>query len=97
MLTVGFQVLAAKVTPIDTVNYSSVTVTRTVTVLPRSLTITVNDARRVYGLTNPGFTVRYAGFVNGEDPSVLSGALAFNTPATAASPVGTYPITIVPG
>ena len=49
-------------------------------------------ARR--GAANPTFTVSYAGFVLGEDASVLVGDLVFSTPADASSPPGDYPITV---
>jgi hypothetical protein len=38
------------------------------------------------------FTASYTGFVLGETPAVLGGALVFNTTATTASPTGNYPI-----
>jgi sugar lactone lactonase YvrE len=56
------------------------------------LTIAANNATRVYGGTNPALTASYAGFVNGDTPSVLIGILSCSTTATSASPVGTYPI-----
>lgn len=62
------------------------------TVTPAPLTITADDATRAYGAANPAFDVTYAGFVLGQDPSVLTGTLACATPATTSSPVGTYPI-----
>jgi hypothetical protein len=57
------------------------------------LTVTAEDAGRVYGNANPAFTVRYSGFVPGEGPSVLGGTLAFSTDAAAVSDVGAYLIT----
>jgi hypothetical protein len=67
----------------------------TQTVNPAPLAVTANDATKVYGEPNPGFTAGYNGFVLGQDPSVLSGTLAFSTPASAAShaQAGGYPIT----
>src|SRR5690606_15822215 len=41
----------------------------------------------------PSFSATFAGFVPGEDETMLAGALAFATSATSASPVGVYPIT----
>jgi filamentous hemagglutinin family protein len=63
------------------------------TVDPASLTVTADDASRLYGSPNPAFTASYAGFVNGDDEGDLGGALAFATPAVQASPVGIYAIT----
>jgi hypothetical protein len=57
------------------------------------LTITANSVPRLYGQANPAFAVSYSGFVNGDTPSVLSGTLSCVSPATPASPVGTYAIT----
>ncbi len=56
------------------------------------LTITANDISRLYGQANPAFTASYAGFINGDTPSVVTG-LQFSTAATMGSNVGTYSIT----
>ena len=64
----------------------------TLTVTPAPLTVTANDASRLYGSPNPAFSATFSGFVLGEGPGVLAGALNFATPATPASPPGTYPI-----
>ena len=40
------------------------------------LTVTANNATKVAGQTNPPFTASYSGFVNGESPSALGGALS---------------------
>ena len=58
----------------------------------RCLTVVVNQASRSYGRANPTFTVRYAGFVPGQGPSVLSGALAFGTAAVPGSNVDVYAV-----
>src|SRR5205085_10283355 len=60
---------------------------------PAPLTVKANDATRAAGAVNPSFTATYTGFVNRDGPSTLGGILAFSTPATTASPAGTYPIT----
>ena len=62
----------------------------TLTIAPRSITVTTDNQSRVYGNANPVFTYQVggSGLVNGD---TLSGALA--TPATAASNVGVYGIT----
>lgn len=60
------------------------------------LTITANDASRVYGAANPDFSASFSGFVNGDDKNVLTSPVTFSTTATFNSPVtSTYPI--VPG
>jgi hypothetical protein len=62
-------------------------------VTPAALTVTANDASKVYGTPNPGFGVSYQGFVNNEGPGQLGGTLAFSTAATTSSDVGSYSLT----
>jgi hypothetical protein len=45
---------------------------RTIVVAPATLTATANDASRLVGRANPAFTVRYSGFVNGDDETDLA-------------------------
>jgi hypothetical protein len=61
------------------------------TVTPASLLIAANDASRVYGDANPSFTATFTGFKAGDDAGDLAG-LAFNTPATQSSSVGSYDV-----
>jgi hypothetical protein len=56
------------------------------------LAVTANNVSKVYGQANPSFSATYSGFVLGQSPSVLGGTLAFNTPSTTSSGVGSYPI-----
>jgi hypothetical protein len=63
------------------------------TVAPATLTVTANNATRVYGQANPAFTDTITGFVNGDTSSVVSGSASLTTSATAFSGVGTYGIT----
>src|SRR5204863_344461 len=74
-------------------NYTIGYVAGTLTVTKASLTGTAEDKTRSYGAGNPALTVSYAGFVNGDTSASLGGTLSVTTAATAASPVGTYPIT----
>jgi subtilisin-like proprotein convertase family protein len=73
-------------------NYEITFVPGTLTVDPAGLTITANDAARSYGAANPALTVAYSGFVNGDDPGDLDTPPGITTPATPASPTGSYPI-----
>lgn len=57
------------------------------------LIITANNTNRPYLAPNPAFTATYGGFINGDDPTVLTGALMFSTPATTNSLTGAYAIT----
>src|SRR5262249_34925850 len=64
----------------------------TMTVTRASLTVTAENVSKGYGQANPTFTAIYQGFVLGQGPGDLGGALAFGTPATAASHTGHYAI-----
>ncbi len=74
-------------------NYSSATGTVTLTVTAAPLTVTVNNASRLYGAANPTFTSTVTGLAPGDNVS-----LAYATTATVTSAVGNYPIaaTITP-
>src|SRR5678815_451480 len=65
----------------------------TLTVTPAGLTITADDKSKVYGAALPALTASYAGFVNGDTVASLDTPVSLSTTATAASVVGTYPIT----
>jgi len=74
-------------------NYSVMTASAQGTISPVPLTIAANDASKSFGTPNPTFTATYTGFVGGETPSVLNGALSFQTVAGTTSPPGNYVIT----
>jgi len=74
-------------------NYTIQYFNGSLTITPAALTVTGNDTSRVYGAANPTLTASFGGFVNHEDASALVGTLVLNTTATAASPVGSYPVT----
>jgi hypothetical protein len=74
-------------------DYAISYVNGTVTVTKVTLTVTADDKTRSVGAPDPTFTARYKGWVNGDTTAVLTGSPAFSTTATAASGVGTYPIT----
>ncbi len=75
-------------------NYTLTQPTLAADITAATLTVTANDTNRVYGAANPSFTASYAGFVSGENQSVLSGAPAFSTTANATSTVAGSPYTI---
>jgi hypothetical protein len=54
------------------------TATNGLTVNKALLTVTANDKSKTYGDPDAGFDVSYSGFVNGEGPGVLGGALTFS-------------------
>jgi hypothetical protein len=68
-------------------NYTVVYDNGTLTVGQATLTVTAASASRPYGTANPTFSASAAGAVNGDTFS-----FAETTTATAASPVGSYPI-----
>jgi hypothetical protein len=63
------------------------------TVSPKALTVTANDATILQGEVIPAFSASYSGFVLGQGPADLGGALTFTTLATAGSPPGAYAVT----
>jgi hypothetical protein len=74
-------------------NYTIGYVSGTLTVIPAALTVTANNQTRPYGAANPVLTLSYSGFVNGDTAASLTAPATVATTATAASAVGTYPIT----
>lgn len=62
------------------------------TIAKANLTAKVQDATRNYGDDNPKFTVKYSGFVNGEDEKVLDSPGTIVTSANRTSNVGNYDI-----
>jgi filamentous hemagglutinin family protein len=56
------------------------------------LTITANDASKVYGAALPTFSAGFSGLLNGDSSSVVSG-LQFSSSGSAGSGVGEYSIT----
>jgi hypothetical protein len=65
----------------------------TITITRAPLAVAAQDKTKLYGAALPPLTVTYAGFVGGQDPSVLGGTLQLTTEATAASHAGDYRIT----
>src|SRR6185437_7044349 len=61
--------------------------TRTIIVNPATLTITANNASRVYGTANPSFAGSAIGAVRGDTFTE-----SYSTVATISSNAGTYPI-----
>jgi hypothetical protein len=73
-------------------NYTGGTAQTTFTITQAPLTITADNKTKIQGEANPTFTVNYSGFVLGDGPNVLGGALSFSTPATSSSSPGSYDI-----
>ncbi|MDE1175041.1 MAG: Ig-like domain repeat protein [Edaphobacter sp.] len=68
--------------------YPAASTTASFTIQPAALTVTANDATRVYGGANPAFVGMVTGAKNNE-----SFTTSFTTTATATSPVGSYTVT----
>ena len=73
-------------------NYAITYKAGTLTVGQAILTITVNNATKVYGAAIPALSVSYSGFTGGDDASSLTVQPTISTTATANSAVGTYAI-----
>jgi len=69
----------------------------TLTVSKAHLTVAADAKTKLYGQDDPALTATVSGFVNGDTSSVVSGSGALSTTATAASPVGSYSITVSQG
>jgi hypothetical protein len=88
VLSTGANTLSVIFTPTDTIDYTSVTDTVSVMVLPAPLTVTAANASRAYGQINPVFTGTITGVQNGDNITAT-----YSCSATTNSPVGTYAIT----
>lgn len=84
--------------PASTTNYNITYVPGTLTVTPVTLTVTANNASKVYGAPMPTFTATISGFVLGQTTNtVVTGSPILTTTASATSGVGTYTITAALG
>lgn len=70
----------------------SVEIPYTYTINKAPMTLTVNNAQREYGDSNPVFTCDIGGFVNGETEQTLGTTPTFECTATQQSNVGDYRI-----
>src|SRR6185437_7068905 len=68
-------------------NYAVTATDGTLTVTPAPLTVTAGDATRLYGDANPAFAGTITGLKNNDNITAV-----YASTATAASPVGTYPL-----
>ena len=66
----------------------------TFVVAQASLTLAANNTAKVYGAPLPALTFSASGFVNGDTVASLTTQPSLSTTATAASGVGSYPISI---
>ena len=75
------------------------TVSQSLTVAKKALTVTAQNATRAYGLANPSFTVTLSGFISGETlaNSGVTGTAGLSTTALTTSSPNTFAITPVVG
>jgi hypothetical protein len=78
-------------------NYSFTFADGTLTVSKAELIAQAEDQSRLYGTTNPVFTISYSGFANGETAAVIDVPPTASTLADTNSPSGTYAITLSGG
>ena len=87
VLMEGTYTLTATFTPTDATDYKTATATSPLTVTGATLTVSANNASKVYGTANPTFTGTITGQQNGDTFTE-----SFSSTATTSSNVGTYPI-----
>ena len=87
---VGEYVIRCEAGTIKSPNLSCIDGTLTVT--PATLTVTAKSYTRNAGEENPEFEVRYRGWKNNENDSVLISPVVITCEATSQSPAGEYPI-----
>ncbi len=80
-----------------TTNYVLTYVEADLTVLPAWLVVQADDENRVYGATNPVFTLSYTGFVGTDGATNLTELPRASTIAQPNSPIGDYEITLTGG
>ena len=74
--------------------YAQSSITKILTVQPKSLTISADHTTKVYdGTPHSVFSVQYSGFVSGEGADDLGGTLVFSGEATTSVNVGNYTLT----
>jgi phospholipase C len=94
VLAAGTSHLNVTFTPDDSTDYKTVTVGVYLVINPAVLTLTATSFSRGYLAANPTLTYTVTGYVNG---NLATGTPSLSTPATASSPIGSYPITIAQG
>jgi hypothetical protein len=85
VLPLGVNPLAVSFVPADTIDVGPTTGSTTITVVKPTLTVTANDARKVYGTENPTLT----GSIMGANPGDTF-TESFSTTATMTSNAGAY-------
>ena len=76
-------------------NYALTFVSANFEITKATLKATAVDTSRVQYQANPVFRLKYEGFVNGENKSVLTAEPSISCPATTDAVPGTYPIYLI--
>ena len=87
VLSAGTHPISVTFTPTDSSDYTSLTKTVSINVLPATLVLSANDATKTYGTSNPSLTGTVTGAENGD---VFTES--FTTSASTLSNAGSYPI-----
>ncbi|HOZ90078.1 MAG TPA: MBG domain-containing protein, partial [Bacteroidia bacterium] len=77
-------------------NYSFTKVNGTLSITKANLVAKADNKSKIYGSSNPAFTISYSGFVNGDDATSVSAPTASSS-ALKLSSVGNYPINLSGG
>lgn len=94
VLSAGAYTLSTTFTPSDTSDYTSASASVSLTVDKATVNVTADNKSRAYGAQNPSLTATFAGFVNGDTQSVVSGAPSLSTAATTSSSPANYTISV---
>ncbi len=78
-------------------DYTVTTETATGTITPAPLMVTAKSVSSVYGSPLPALSYSIAGFVGGDNSSVVSGAAVIATTAAPGASAGAYTITVTAG
>jgi len=92
-----YSIVPSAATGTGVANYTISYMNGSLTVTPAVLTVTANRANTFSGAPLPAFTATITGFLNGDTQAVVTGTPVLTSTATAASPVGTYPIDAAAG
>lgn len=77
-------------TPVIAPNYDIEVIAGELKILPRTLTLSLDNYSRPYGTDNPDFTILYSGFINNEGVSNIASLPHVYTDADKKSDVGQY-------
>ena len=75
-------------------NHFAASASQEITINKATLTVTANNATRIYGDQDPEFSCNFKGFVNGDTKSELTAKITIKSTALISSPVGTYEIIV---